>query len=128
MSDRKQELLDLLKDKKEMDEDTSDIEAELFQIQEMEEDMGRSDGSKETGEQLAKRQQGFAKKERFLKDAEAKSEKFTIKEQEILKEETPKRKRSMGSPITGEKLKTVGGGISRGGGIAVKGIKFKGVF
>ena len=36
--------------------------------------------------------------------------------------------RSMGSPITGEKLKTVGGGISRGGGISVKGIKFKGVF
>ena len=34
----------------------------------------------------------------------------------------------MGSPITGEKLKTIGGGISRGGGIAVKGIKFKGVF
>ena len=36
--------------------------------------------------------------------------------------------RSMGSPITGEKLKTVGGGVSRGSGIAVKGIKFKGVF
>ena len=44
------------------------------------------------------------------------------------KRKTPKTKRSMGSPITGEKLKTDGGSISRGGGIAVKGIKFKGVF
>ena len=52
MSDRKQELLDLLKDKKEMDEDTSDIEAELFQMDQMEEDMGRSTGSKKTVEQL----------------------------------------------------------------------------
>ena len=76
MSDRKQQLKDIMQDKKDAGEDTSAEEAELFQIQEMEEDMGRSDGS----------------------------------------------------PITGEKLKTVGGGISRGGGISVKGIKFKGVF
>lgn len=135
MSDRKQQLLDLLKDKKEMDEDTSDIEAELFQMDEMEEDMGRSTGSKKTGEQLAERQQ-------VLKGLEDKSEKFTSKEQERLQDAIEERKkvleeskdekrainRSMGSPITGEKLKTVGGGISRGGGIAVKGIKFKGVF
>ena len=121
MSDRKQQLKDIMEDKKEAGEDTSAEEAELFQIQEMEEDMGRSDGSKKTGEQLAKKQQG-------LKDLEEKSEKFTPEEQERLKQETPKRERSMGSPITGEKLKTVGGGISRGGGIAVKGIKFKGVF
>jgi hypothetical protein len=121
MSDRKQQLLDLLKDKQEMDEDTSDIEAELFQMDEMEKDMGRSDGSSRIGEQ---------------------SEKFTPKEQEKLQDAIEERKkvleeskdekraikRSMGSPITGEKLKTVGGGISRGGGIAVKGIKFKGVF
>ena len=119
MSDRKQELLDLLKDKKEMDEDTSDIEAELFQMDQMEEDMGRSTGSKKTGEQLAERQQ-------VLKGLE----RDTVKE-EIEKDKSPeveRSKRSMGSPITGEKLKTVGGSISRGGGIAVKGIKFKGVF
>ena len=121
MSDRKQQLKDIMEDKKEAGEDTSAEEAELFQIQEMEEDMGRSDGSPRTGEQRAERQQG-------LKDLEEKSEKFTIDEQEKLREETPKTKRSMGSPITGEKLKTVGGGISRGAGIAVKGIKFKGVF
>ena len=119
MSDRKQELLDLLKDKKEMDEDTSDIEAELFQMDQMEEDMGRSTGSKKTGEQLAERQQ-------VLKGLE----RDTVKE-EIEKDKSPeveRSKRSMGSPITGEKLKTVGGSISRGAGIAVKGIKFKGVF
>ena len=121
MSDRKQQLKDIMEDKKEAGEDTSAEEAELFQIQEMEEDMGRSAGSPRTGEQIEER-------ERVLKDLEGKSEKFTIDEQEILREETPKRKRSMGSPITGEKLKTIGGGISRGGGIAVKGIKFKGVF
>ena len=116
MSDRKQQLLDLLKDKKEMDEDTSDIEAELFQMDEMEKDMGRNDGSKETGEQLTKKQQGLKGLER---------EKV---QEKIEKDKSPEIERSMGSPITGEKLKTVGGGISRGGGIAVKGIKFKGVF
>lgn len=110
-----------MQDKKDAGEDTSAEEAELFQIQEMEEDFNmRKDGSSPAGEKIGK-QQG-------LKDLEEKSEKFTIDEQERLREKTPKTKRSMGSPITGEKLKTVGGSISRGGGIAVKGIKFKGVF
>ena len=119
MSDRKQQLKDIMQDKKDAGEDTSAEEAELFQIQEMEEDMGRSDGSKKTGEQLAERQQ-------VLKGLE----RDTVKE-EIEKDKSPeveRSKRSMGSPITGEKLKTVGGGISRGGGIALIGIKFKGVF
>ena len=48
--------------------------------------------------------------------------------QQIMDEANDPVERSMGSPITGEKLKTVGGGVSRGSGIAVKGIKFKGVF
>ena len=121
MSDRKQQLLDLLKDKKEMDEDTSDIEAELFQMDQMEEDMGRSDGSSKEGEKV--------KIDSMFGNPMEEIDKLKEKAKELReKQEETKTKRSMGSPITGEKLKTVGGGISRGGGIAVKGIKFKGVF
>ena len=116
MSDRKQQLKDIMEDKKEAGEDTSAEEAELFQIQEMEEDMGRSDGSPRTGEQRAERKR--------VSDI---IERDTV-EEESKKDKSPVVERSMGSPITGEKLKTVGGGISRGGGIAVKGIKFKVVF
>ena len=120
MSDRKEQLKDIMKDKKDAGEDTSAEEAELFQIQEMEEDMvSRSTGSPKTGEQRAERQQGLKGLERDTVEEESKKDKIP---------EVERSKRSMGSPITGEKLKTVGGGISRGGGIAVKGIKFKGVF
>ena len=121
MSDRKQQLKDIMQDKKDAGEDTSAEEAELFQIQEMEEDMGRSDGSSKEGEKV--------KIDSMFGNPMEEIDNLKEKAKELLeKQEETKTKRSMGSPITGEKLKTVGGSISRGSGIAVKGIKFKGVF
>ena len=120
MSDRKQQLKDIMKDKKDAGEDTSAEEAELFQIQEMEEDMGRSDGSSKEGEKVKKIDAMFGNP---MEEIDKLKE-----EAKRLRKNQEKTKRSMGSPITGEKLKTVGGSISRGSGIAVKGIKFKGVF
>ena len=117
-SERLQQLRDIMKDKQDIGEETSAEELEIQQIME-DNPVERSGGSNSKGE-------------KFSSDEQEKLKNAIEDRKKVLEESKEEKKavveRSMGSPITGEKLKTEQGGVSRGGGIAIKGVKFKGVF